>query len=54
MDWRFICHYGQLDLLPCITISNGCECDDRTTTDNLIIFIGWLIFTLCLEFENKN
>lgn len=51
MNWKFICHYGQFDLLPSITISLGCECDDGSTTDNLIIFIGWLIFTLCLEFD---
>lgn len=51
MNWKFICHYEQLDLLPTFTISHGCETDDGGYTPNLIIFIGWLVFTLCLEFE---
>ena len=50
MKFTRIIHVGQMEIFPHITISIGyvddfCkECDDA-----VLIFIGWLVFDICIE-----
>lgn len=54
MKFTKIIHIGQMELFPHITVSLGYvdeygnDCDDA-----ILIYIGWLVFDLCIEIPRK-
>lgn len=53
MKFTRIIHIGQMELFPRVTVCLGSECDDGTYTDSTLIYIGWLVFDLCIEIPRK-
>lgn len=49
MRFTKIVHIGQFEVFPHIAICLGSECEDGTYTDSTLVYIGWLIFDLCIE-----
>lgn len=53
MRFTKIVHIGQFEVFPHITICLGSECEDGTYTDSTLVYIGWLIFDLCIEIPRR-